>query len=900
MRKRILSFLIITGILIGSISANAADYMVSAAVSAVDIEAFDGPVGGVETYTFQQVEWVDEESGNRKGSSDDSLTVQYRKLNSAIGQSSEGAGTYGYNTLNEQRKSAYFDLKQAVDAYIAAHANEDITSEMPIRVTCQSANANSPLTLEDAFYIVTAFLYDNPQYYFLSNSTNYALSNGQLQITMQVDDYYKPSAKRQEADSCIKSTGDAWVDELNEILQNNTDPKLNSQYLAAVRAHDLIISRINYAYDGNGQPESSKWAHSIAGVFTEQGVVCEGYARAYQYLLNRIGLDNVYVVGTADTGRDRGGHAWNYIHIDNKWYPVDATWDDIGKDDTDDVYYCYFAIPGDEFTKDHHADNAGKNGMYTLPTLDDSNDYTYYKYFKGYGNDEGTLDETAALALYNAAASAKPSFKNYLYFSVKDTASISAMLGALHEQSVPARSNSYFGYVFKIQNIVIKNPTKTLKLSHETLELELNKSAEITATIDDGSDDKIVFSVEDSKYCTVTTKGNKAVIVGKRNGVTTLTATNIGKTVSATCEITVGTGIPEPEGISHTGKGGDIWQNGTNEYKKIQLDTVLSASTWEDSKGKTKSGKLVWIASDKEISISFDKTKHTLKTKTKPTVGTVNNNGVVTAKKAGTLYVYCCDTGSFQVEQFAIQVLAAPSKLLLGYSANIKDTKEVAKKEAIPVGSTAKIYITGNTKTGFADESSEYTATLAKSELEAYFSVSKVEKDENGAYFTVTALDFDRTKNKAVSGKVNIVCTQSNKKASITVIAYNPVTGVTVTEATGKKKDIVLAEKGDSYTFNLQLQTRIKGVSDTTDKVKMYISLDGEDIGENNKIIKGGKTDIKLKYDSKSSSFELIMGKKTKKPAVVTIAAYSPQEKEYSFFKYILEVDSEGNVSFLN
>ncbi len=62
---------------------------------------------------------------------------------------------------------------------------------------------------------------------------------------------------------------------------------------------------------------------NIAGVFWKKQAVCAGYARAVQYLLERLGIPCIYVEG--DTAGSTEGHAWNIVLIDGQYYYVDAT-----------------------------------------------------------------------------------------------------------------------------------------------------------------------------------------------------------------------------------------------------------------------------------------------------------------------------------------------------------------------------------------------------------------------------------------------------------------------------------------------------------------------------------------------------------------------------------------------
>ena len=64
---------------------------------------------------------------------------------------------------------------------------------------------------------------------------------------------------------------------------------------------------------------------NIYGALVEGRARCEGYARAAQYLLNRLGVFCTYVAGECYSS---GSHAWNLIQVDGSYYYMDVTWGD--------------------------------------------------------------------------------------------------------------------------------------------------------------------------------------------------------------------------------------------------------------------------------------------------------------------------------------------------------------------------------------------------------------------------------------------------------------------------------------------------------------------------------------------------------------------------------------------
>lgn len=67
---------------------------------------------------------------------------------------------------------------------------------------------------------------------------------------------------------------------------------------------------------------------SVIGALVDGKCVCEGYARAFDYLCDIAGVDAVCVPGYGITDEGREGHMWNAVTIDGKTYAVDATWND--------------------------------------------------------------------------------------------------------------------------------------------------------------------------------------------------------------------------------------------------------------------------------------------------------------------------------------------------------------------------------------------------------------------------------------------------------------------------------------------------------------------------------------------------------------------------------------------
>ena len=109
-----------------------------------------------------------------------------------------------------------------------------------------------------------------------------------------------------------------------------------SVYDQVAYLNDALTARNAYnsvvASGKNQSVDSMAWKciSALVGNVGSSGPVCEGYARAFQVLCNKLNIPCVLVDGPAVdslTGTPES-HMWNYVQIDGGWYAVDVTWND--------------------------------------------------------------------------------------------------------------------------------------------------------------------------------------------------------------------------------------------------------------------------------------------------------------------------------------------------------------------------------------------------------------------------------------------------------------------------------------------------------------------------------------------------------------------------------------------
>ena len=219
-----------------------------------------------------------------------------------------------------------------------------------------------------------AYLLDNPDVFYLDVTKMYLLMNtrtvrNKTTYTVTIggengESYYNLSFySKQQIDSTIEN-----IEQQADYIINNTS---NNTYKKLQQMHDWLVDNVEYEQSLTGSN-----IRNIYGAFEEKQVVCEGYAKAYKYLLDKAGIENIIVVGYGTNSKgSTEDHAWNYVKLNGKWYAVDVTWDDPiivgGGKLSDKNRYNYFLKGSNNFNGTHNATGKTSEGgiIFTYPEL---------------------------------------------------------------------------------------------------------------------------------------------------------------------------------------------------------------------------------------------------------------------------------------------------------------------------------------------------------------------------------------------------------------------------------------------------------------------------------------------------------------------------------------------------
>lgn len=145
-----------------------------------------------------------------------------------------------------------------------------------------------------------------------------------------------------------------------------TADEISSMNIASERAAREIMAGITPDMDDYGKLKyfhdylvlncendtESPYRDTIYGALVQKKALCEGYAKAFSYLCNLAGIENVIV-----TGQTNVPHMWNMVKLGGNWYHVDVTWDNpddaLHAEYPDVILYQYFMVTDSVIENNH-------------------------------------------------------------------------------------------------------------------------------------------------------------------------------------------------------------------------------------------------------------------------------------------------------------------------------------------------------------------------------------------------------------------------------------------------------------------------------------------------------------------------------------------------------------------
>lgn len=214
-----------------------------------------------------------------------------------------------YEMLNDSQKTLYAQM----------YANAESASASFVPEVSVSA--------DDVKTVFEAVFYDHPELFWLDTGYSYQYTDDGNIVEIDLK-YNETASDLDHARTAFSQAADAVI----QGARQYADPLSQERYV-----HNAIIDSTDY--DLNASMNQSAYSALV-----NHATVCAGYSKAFQYIMNQLGIPTYYVTGISENE----DHAWNIVAINGRYVNVDLTWDD-----TSGSRYRYFNLSDAEMQDSH-------------------------------------------------------------------------------------------------------------------------------------------------------------------------------------------------------------------------------------------------------------------------------------------------------------------------------------------------------------------------------------------------------------------------------------------------------------------------------------------------------------------------------------------------------------------
>ncbi len=193
---------------------------------------------------------------------------------------------YHYDSLNKEQKSVYREILKGFvshDAKFRVDASREEIRDYYDRV-----------------------MYDHPELFWVSSHFRYWDYGDYVMVEPE---YNRTKSQRDRDQVKINQTVDRVLKEVS---------REKNQYDKVLYIFKYLIRTVDYKPDAADD-------QNVYSALINKATVCSGYARATQLLLQKAGIQCIYVWGYSFKG---ASHSWDILKMGKQYYQIDTTWGD--------------------------------------------------------------------------------------------------------------------------------------------------------------------------------------------------------------------------------------------------------------------------------------------------------------------------------------------------------------------------------------------------------------------------------------------------------------------------------------------------------------------------------------------------------------------------------------------
>ncbi len=179
----------------------------------------------------------------------------------------------------------------------------------------ESVSFSTPINKDDFTELMYFLNYDCPELIHLGDNYFTEMTGERAECISKVTFSY-----------CMSE--DKYVDAMDKIKiffkRLVSDLRDKSEYEKEKYVYDYIFTNCTYT-------EAGELAGSAYGSLIEGHGRCEAYCKGFMWCMRKLGIECICVLGTQnwDLNSMFSEHSWNIVKIDNNWYHVDITVDNV-------------------------------------------------------------------------------------------------------------------------------------------------------------------------------------------------------------------------------------------------------------------------------------------------------------------------------------------------------------------------------------------------------------------------------------------------------------------------------------------------------------------------------------------------------------------------------------------
>ena len=238
--------------------------------------------------------------------------------------------SYYYYKLTEQQKNIYTAIANGV---------KSLTNDVKLK---KYEYIDSETTMKDVEVALHKFLLDHPEVYYMDDKYTVSTKTGITGTGVIVGLTYQ-FGSIEELNNSVARLNSKFDEILNEATIEKGKDFENEQ-----KIHDVLSKKVTY-YEYEDLSKIPSKYHTIEGTLTENLAVCDGLAKTFQILLDKVGIKSIIVSGSLNVT----SHAWNMVQLEDGWYHTDITSDNSIKTEKKVVFHSYFNINTETIKKTH-------------------------------------------------------------------------------------------------------------------------------------------------------------------------------------------------------------------------------------------------------------------------------------------------------------------------------------------------------------------------------------------------------------------------------------------------------------------------------------------------------------------------------------------------------------------